>query len=388
MRPFLSGWAAGARQLRRRAGALLAAALLAAGCCWRAARLAGRLLRGVGDARFTLAVSAQGGTAQALGLAARMEDLARYCTVVQAGGEEEALALLQSGQAGAALLLPEQFLSSVLTGENAAPQLVVADGRPVDSLLALWLGRSAVRMLCAAQSGVYTALDAIRAQPGLPAAQLTAGLDLAYLRYTLGRAQMYRAETVQATGALAPAAHYGLLWPLYLLALTLPAARPALYMGGGLLRRARAAGGRPLAWLAGRVWAVCLWYAALLWAGLALLGTAGPGQAALRALPVGALLACWGFLCANLGRRAGGVLRFAWATAGLVLCGGLLPPALLPSALRWAARATPLYWAAQWLGPALGARGGPAALPVLLAGGALLFAAGCLAAWHRGEARE
>ena len=74
--------------------------------------------------------------------------------------------------------------------------------------------------------------------------------------------------------------------------------------------------------------------------------------------------------------------------AGSSACSICSASCLLPSALRWAARATPLYWAAQWLGPALGARGGPAALPVLLAGGALLFAAGCLAAWHRGEARE
>lgn len=227
----------------RRLPALLAmalAGLLLSGLVALAGRSA---LAGQGFAGLTLVVAAEEEDPQLetlLDMLAGMEEL-RQVAAIRRAAPDEAEALVQSGAAAAAVVLPAGFLPSVMQGENLAPRLLVDSSRPVEMALVSQVAQSAVAMLTRAQQGIAFTLEYYdTTTSGAPKrATVVQGINLAYASWVLGREGMFRPEIHQAGGAMGLVPHYLLGAALFFVLLCLPVLHRlyALPAQGGWLGR-------------------------------------------------------------------------------------------------------------------------------------------------------
>ena len=333
------------------AGLVLLCALLPLG----AGRAAGQLFsQGVDFAGVTLAVTAPEGdeTPRLLeGYMGEMEDIAQYCQF-RGMAEADALEALRAGEVTAVLALPENFIQGVMDGGNPDLRLIVDGERPLESLLLLWVGQSACDILSALQSGVYAVLDlyAQSPPPGLSRDQVVVDINLRYIRLALDRGELFQSRTVSATGVLPVHLHYALALLAYLGLSAAPLFLP-LYSGSwmGFQRRLRAAGRGPLAGCLSGVTAGAAALFLLLAPALLLLGEGPPLPLLGAALGMAVFCSIFCALCCLAwGSAAGcGGLSFAVSLASLALAGGVVPPVLLPGALRRLTGLSPVTWLAR-----------------------------------------
>lgn len=333
------------------AGLVLLCALLPLG----AGRAAGQLLsQGVDFAGVTLAVTAPEGdeTPRLLeGYMGEMEDIAQYCQF-RGMTEADALEALRTGEVTAVLALPENFIQGVMDGGNPDLRLIVDGERPLESLLLLWVGQSACDILSAFQSGVYAVLDlyAQSPPPGLSRDQVVVDINLRYIRLALDRGELFQNRTVSATGILPVHLHYALALLAYL-GLSAASLFLPLYSGSwmGFQRRLRAAGRGPLAGYLSGVTAGAAALFLLLAPALLLLGEGSPLPLLGAALGMAVFCSIFCALCCLAwGSAAGcGGLSFAGALASLALAGGIVPPVLMPGALRRLTGLSPVTWLAR-----------------------------------------
>ncbi|MBS7225796.1 MAG: hypothetical protein KH050_10760 [Clostridiaceae bacterium] len=179
-----------------------------------------------------------------------MQNVRAYCTF-DAMDEAAAQAQLTAGKVSAVLFIPDGFLSSIYSGENAAPTLLLDARRPLEGYLARWAGSCAISMLMDAQAGVTAVLDARaeRKQAGAPLEKskkkITQEINLRYIQQALGRSDLMRTETLSPTGALEPGDHYALSALSYLILLAGAVFFPLFDERArrGFLRRLQSAGG-------------------------------------------------------------------------------------------------------------------------------------------------
>ncbi|MBQ2829550.1 MAG: ABC transporter permease [Oscillospiraceae bacterium] len=337
--------------IRQSAGKLRREVILSAGlslfCVFFALHIgaaAEKLLRdGVDFTALTIAVTAPEGdsTGETLSLwLGKMQDVKSYCTFVPMTAQE-AEAALRRGDVGAVLALPSGFVDGVMAGENPDVTLTVSDDQPLDALLALWVGSSAADLLTAFQQGIFAVLSVYDAAPpqGLSRGDVVFSVNLRYIGETLSRGDAFRTLTVRATGALAPARHYGLSLGAFFLLLLAPILAP-LYAPSVLRaqRRLRCLG-----------YGTTLPFAAAVAAGALVLFPCAlilllPQDAALAA-PLWALIAslCGCVLCLLIRSGAArATVSFLLSLLLLFLAGGILPQTMLPSVLRTLSRLTPI----------------------------------------------
>lgn len=332
------------------------------------------LSRGVDFHGVTLAITAPegDGVPQQLERFMRdMEDIAQYCKIVSMD-EEEAMRALEAGEVTAVLELPEDFIHSVMWGTNPDLRLIVPAGRPLESLLLLWVGQSACDILSAFQSGVYAVLDLYEENPppGLTRDQVVFDINLRYISLALDRTGMFRTEEVSATRALPIPLHYALAL-ISCFALSAAPLFVPVYGGDWLRpqRRLRAAG-RGVA--AGYFAGIAASAAVLLLLLLPALALAGGGiSLPLIGAALGMALFCSVFcsVCCLISQSAAGcgVAAFTISLVSLALAGGVVPPVLLPRPMRKLSWLSPVTWLQRlaagtmgypippsaWAGPAL-----------------------------------
>lgn len=312
-----------------------------------------------------------------------MTDVRQYCQV-RAMDRSQALEDLQSGRASAVLVLPPDFIRAVQRGENPAVDLIVDGGRPLESLLASWVGQSAADLLSAVQRGVYWALEQWDEDSGVPWSQAVLEINLRYVRWTLGRQEIFRTETLLPTGTLPIALHYRLCLMGYLLLAMCPLF--AWNYQGALLApgRLRYVLRSPLYGYFASL-TVC-WGALALVALAALLPLDPPPLPALgAALFCGAFASAYAAFCALTARTAAGcgALSFFLTLLFLTAAGGVVPPVLLPEALRRLEALSPVAWMRDLTAWALGAGEAKGLLPLL---GALALLTGLCALLYRRRA--
>ena len=372
-----------AGRLRRQLWLLAGLALLCLLLPFGAGQAARQLLsQGVEFSGVTLAVAAPAGDDTAALLEqymGGMEDIAQYCRIV-AMEESDALGALADGEVTAVLCLPERFIQGVMQGENPDLRLIVAGDRPLESLLLLWVGQSATDILSAFQSGIYAVLDLYAqnppAHPGWD--QVVTDINLRYITLALDRTGFFRMQEVSATDALPIALHYALSLLAYFGLASAPLLMP-LYTGGwlGFQRRLRCAGrGCGAGFFAG-VTAGALALLVLLLPALLFLAPAQPmwrqpahqppaplhsgeilpvptSPAALAGAAGAAVLlavfcSLFAALCCLLTQSAAGCggMAFAAALLSLLPAGGVVPPVLLPAAVRRLSGLSPITWLRQ-----------------------------------------
>lgn len=342
-------------RLRRQRWLLAGLALLCLLLPLGAGQAAWRLLsQGVDFDRVTLAIAAPEGDDTA-GLLEQymggMEDIAQYCRIV-AMEEGDALAALEEGEVTAVLCLPERFIQGVMWGENPDLRLVVAGDRPLESLLLLWVGQGASDLLSAFQGGVYAVLDAYAENPppGLDREQVVVDINLRYITLALDRTGFFREEGVSPTGAMPIPLHYALSLLAYFGLSAAPLLMP-LYTGGwlGFQRRLRAAGRGCVPGFAAGVTVGALALLALLAPSLLLTGGGNPLALAGAAALMAAFCSLFSALCClAAGGAAGcGGAAFSVSLLSLLLAGGVVPPVLLPGAVRRLSGLSPVAWLRQ-----------------------------------------
>lgn len=352
--------------------------------------LAGRaaeeaLSGGAAFSGITLAVTAPEGDAlpgqleRAMG---GMADVRQYCRV-EAMDREEALAELADGRVTAVLDLPEGFVRGVQSGENPAVRIIVDGGRPLESLLTLWVGQSACDLLAAAQAGIYAVLEEYdkAPPPGLTRDRAVMEINVKYVQWTLNRQELFRQERLLPTGALPIGLHYRLSLLGYL---ALSAAPLFSWMCQGPwlsgLRRLRYARRSPLWGLAAALLSCWTVLTAVLALSLKLAMGLAAADAVGTAAAWAAFLSAWTMACALLTRSAAGcgALNFLLGLGLLALSGGIVPPVLLPEGLGWAGELSPVAWMRSLAAGPLGYSEAGRPLAALLGGAAVLCA---LSAW-------
>ena len=306
---------------------------------------------GVSFSTITLAVTAPEGDPipglleQYMG---NMRDIRQYCTF-RAMDETGAAAALESGEVTAVLVLPENFIQGVMNGSNPDIQLVVPSGRPLESLLTLWVGQSAADILSSFQAGVYAVLDLYHASApdGLSWNQAKTDINLRYIQWTLNRQNLFTVRRVSATQTLPVGLHYELSMLAYL-GLCLAPLFSGLYESRRLTarRRLRCLGRGSLPGYLGDLTA-CAAVIFLLAAVPMALSAQDAILSALGAAAVFALLcAVFGSLCCLVTASAAscGGLAFAIALAAMGAAGGILPPVMLPKTLRELSWLSPVTW--------------------------------------------
>lgn len=377
MRQVFCAAGLGFRLLRRRLAFLLVLSLAAAllfGLCANA--LAETLADGGTVTSLTLAVCGEADDrALAAELLGRMDTVTAYCRLVPME-LEEARSALAAGELSAAVVLPDGFLTGILTGENPPPTLLIAEARPVEGLLARFLGEAAVSMLSDAQAGIYAVIDAYDAvHPAAPErGQMILDINFRYLQAATSRSQLFRKEPVALTEGMALGDHYALcvLCCLGMLAVSLfqPLFDPARDLS--FRRYLRSAGARLPRWPG--FWLCALFTAALLALPLVLLTGSDALAALTGVLSAGVFLAGLASVLGRTGSAGCAALSFLLATFCLFWGGGLLPPVLLPAVFRDTMAFDPLRQMVLTLGPALGYDPAPAMAAALLLEGAALGA--------------
>lgn len=309
------------------------------------------LSQGVDFSGFTLAITAPEGDGTNRLLEqymTSMEDIQGYCRV-QSMGEEEALEALREGRVSAILALPEDFIQGVRQGTNPAVRVIVDGGRPLESLLILWVGQSAADMLSAAQAGVYGVLDLYDqgVTGGKPWDQVMIEINLRYIQWILNRQEVTREQAISPTGSLPIGQHYTLSIFFFLM-LSLTPMFAWNYQGPWLegYRRLAWVGRSPLVGLAASLAASWAAMVVLIWAALWLIFGAEPAKAFGTALCCGLLLAAYTALCALVtGSTAGCAgVSFLASFAALLLAGGIIPPVLLPEGVAELGQLSPISW--------------------------------------------
>lgn len=352
--------------------------------------LAGRgaelfLSQGVPFSGITLAVTAPEGDPVPELLERYMghlTDIRQYCRF-EAMDYDASLAALKDGGVTAVLVLPENFVQGVQWGENPNVRLIVDKDHPLESMLTLWVGQSASELLAAVQSGIYTVLEAYEQAPpaGLSRKTVLTEINLDYIQWTLNRQELFETKRLSLTGVLPIALHYtlSLFWFLLLSAAPLFVWN---FQGRWLAyqRRLRYAGRSPLPGFFGSFLAC-----ALAAAGLALPVLLGvlhlPVPAALGTALTGALFfAAYAALCGLLSHTAAGcgALSFLLSAAALFAGGGVIPPVLLPGALRSLEPLSPIAWLRDLTARGLGYTGAYPSFWLLSAG---TLALTVLSAW-------
>ena len=339
-------------RLCRQSGLLAGLAVLCAALPLLAGTAAESVLSGgVSFSGVVLAVTAPEGDGLPERLAQymnSMEDVSQYCRVEHMG-RDAALAALADGRVTAILDLPEQFVRGVQTGENPAVKVIVDESRPLESLLTLWVGQSAADLLAATQAGIYAVLELYdeNPPPGLSRDQAVMEINLKYVLWALNRQDLFDARQLLPTDDLPIALHYALSLLGYLTLSTAPlfawyCQQP--WLSG--LRRLRYVRRSP-AWAFFAGLASCwLVMTAVLFTALKLLLAIRAADALPAAAVWAAFFAAYAALCALLTRGAAGCggLSFFLSLAALALCGGIVPPVLLPEAVRRLERLSPITW--------------------------------------------
>lgn len=305
------------------------------------------LTRG-GHEALVIAVVGEGGEAESLvKFAENLSDITEYCSFVS-DGEETAMQKLSRGEVTAVLMLPENFVGGILTGENNPAILHVDPHRPAESMLTLYAGQCAADMLSAAQGGIYAVLNEL-SREGIVRESAVMEINIEYIKFTMARGSMYEEETVQLTQGLPIGEHYALSLLGWLLLMSSVIFYPALCpVQGDWRERLKSLGCTPLDWALGAFCPV-LCCELLLTAAFSIFAGSFSVTGVLFCALFSAAFA--GVICALSRTEAmAAALGFAASAGMALLSGSIIPQALMPKALRGAADYIPLTYMRKALG--------------------------------------
>lgn len=138
----------------------------------------------------------------ALGMVSNMESLSSMVTIKQTTSEEEARAMLESGEVKAAVIIPEGMIHTIMSGSNDLPARILYPGEPsIETVIFRQIVDSLSQMVASSQTGVYALyeiyddFDATEKQQDKANSQLN---DL-YINTVLKRDSLFSVQMVNGT---------------------------------------------------------------------------------------------------------------------------------------------------------------------------------------------
>lgn len=297
------------------------------------------LTQGVGFTGLRFAVCAPEGDSTGRlveELTGRMRDIREYASF-QAMSREEAEAALAGGDISAVLVLPEDLLGGILDGTNPDVTLVVSREKPLEALLAWWVGRSAADLIGASQLGIYAVLDAVPPDRYGPA---MTEINLRFINLALDRESFFRAKALRPVDAMDMKDHYSLSLLIFLVMASAPVLRPLFADAGAPFRRRLLSLGCGSSFQYGS--ALCAAFLLLLPA--VLIPALAGGRSAVGAVMLALFGAAFAGVCALMSVTVAGCggISLTVSAVLLFLSGGLLPMPLLPEAVQNTAFLSPV----------------------------------------------
>lgn len=287
----------------------------------------------------------------ALNMLENMDSVRSLCDFVYLD-EEEGLRKLKNGELYGLMLIPQDFVQSIINGTNTPVTIMLPEKPGVETLVFRELTDAGARILGVGQAAIYAA-DDYCLMLGMPdsISQVEADLNRIFMSYSLTRMEYFHRETVSATGDVSPVQHYAAAGAvLFLLLCGIPASSAVkpespvfvqklglLGIGPGIMIGARilALSGLLLIPAAGML-------AAAIWFGAAQTLWAAAGAVALVCLACSCLI----ILVYELarGQMAGVLLLFFIVFLMVFLSGGFIPSVFLPQGLRRLGSMMPSAW--------------------------------------------
>ena len=138
----------------------------------------------------------------ALGMVSNMESLSSMVTIKQTTSEDEARAMLESGEVKAAVIIPEGMIHTIMSGSNDLPARILYPGEPsIETVIFRQIVDSLSQMVASSQTGVYALyeiyddFDATEKQQDTANSQLN---DL-YINTVLKRDSLFSVQMVNVT---------------------------------------------------------------------------------------------------------------------------------------------------------------------------------------------
>lgn len=92
----------------------------------------------------------------ALGMVSNMESLSSMVTIKQTTSDDEAKAMLDSGEVKAAVIIPEGMIHTIMSGTNDLPARIIYPGEPsIETVIFRQIVDSLSQMVASSQTGVY-----------------------------------------------------------------------------------------------------------------------------------------------------------------------------------------------------------------------------------------
>lgn len=140
----------------------------------------------------------------------QMETVTELCEI-QMMGEEEAIKKLSRDEVMAIATIPEHFVHDVIVGINTPLTIQKKDSTMIESVVIDKLIVAGVKLLSAAQAGIYSTLDCYElygTDEGASYNVLMQEINLIFAKKMLARNRMFEVEEVRATGAITTLEHY------------------------------------------------------------------------------------------------------------------------------------------------------------------------------------
>ena len=141
----------------------------------------------------------------ALGMVSNMESLSSMVTIKQTTSEEEARAMLDSGEVKAAVIIPEGMIHTIMSGTNDLPARILYPGEPsIETVIFRQIVDSLSQMVASSQTGVYALYEiyddfgATEKQQDKANSQLN---DL-YINTVLKRDSLFSVQAVNANDSI------------------------------------------------------------------------------------------------------------------------------------------------------------------------------------------
>lgn len=273
-------------------------------------------------------------------------ELRRNYNILQPDSQEEGLALVESGAVYACIVLPEGFFTSLQTGQNYPPQIILNATETVDAKIATALVDALVDMMRLTQSGIYYATDLVIADQSMDGSFFLDS-NFAYLNYVLARSDSFQSTALPYESVLDLGQHYALTMAIYLLLLATPLFYDSLNRRRNfplMKQLSLVSHGHHVLYFI-QVFMIALLYFGILLAGLSILGgTLSPIVVLSLASASLLLVLVQSLLLQLIPQYMSAIfLNFILHTAGLVVVGGVVPTLLLPPVLSQLAIFSPIY---------------------------------------------
>lgn len=136
------------------------------------------------------------------------KSITSVCNIVEAD-YDTAINMVNTEQAVAGVIIPADFMNSLMTGENYPISIHFSSTKSIYSMVILELTKAAEYTLKTAQAGVYTLHDYYKANNALSyESKANKSLNLIYLGKAFSRGKFFERHTITATGNLSTVNYY------------------------------------------------------------------------------------------------------------------------------------------------------------------------------------